>query len=369
MSPLRKWIVFIMGSIALMGLGLFVAVYLVFSGRPSKIVDFHPTKLPAYADAPFFFSIADDLMFSDHVDAHAPTLLHGPIGNFLVSPDSQKIAVVTGGNLVIVDRSGPSQRTVVPVSNVMRAKFSGDDKSKLIGQHYFRDTSFEWSRNAKSLYLIGDTYKSNGQAFSSNGELWRYDLDTSGLQLVLKPFPAEKYFLGLNGGVYFWVPAASKDLQLEYFDGKATSGIAEPGATHITINQLSTHFAEQPFASFDEIDYIMHILPALGVLLTFSDDHRVEKLEINARPYLRFMMGSGLEVYFCGDLRNSAFLPGDRYLLFNANGCGNYDGMLLIDSVTGQYQRLPAKTRAYITLNTISYPRYEISRLGGLVPK
>jgi hypothetical protein len=30
--------------------------------------------------------------------------------------------------------------------------------SKPIGQHYFRDAGFQWPKNSKSLYLIGDTY-------------------------------------------------------------------------------------------------------------------------------------------------------------------------------------------------------------------
>jgi hypothetical protein len=172
MARPRKWVVILLGSIGLLTLGLVAAICLfVFSFHASKIVDFHPTQFSAYAAAPFFYSIGDELKFSDHIDPQAPTLLRGVIGNFLVSPDNQKIAVVTGGdpvggNLVFVDRSGPSQRTITPVNNVMGAILSGADNPKLIGQHYFRDTSFQWSRDAKSLYLMGDTYLSGGQAFS-----------------------------------------------------------------------------------------------------------------------------------------------------------------------------------------------------------
>ena len=125
-----------------------------------------PHAVSGYAAAPFFYSIGDELKFSDHIDPQASTLLRGTVNNFLVSPDNQKIAVVTGGNLIIVDRSGPSQRTITPVNSAMSAILSGEDNSKLIGQHYFRDTGFQWSRNAKSLYMMGDTYLSGGQAFS-----------------------------------------------------------------------------------------------------------------------------------------------------------------------------------------------------------
>jgi hypothetical protein len=369
-----KWIVILLGSIGLLTVGLVAAIclFFVFSFHASKIVDFHPTQFSAYAAAPFFYSIGDELKFSDHIDPQAPTLLRGAVGNFLVSPE--KIAVVTrgnplGGNLVIVDRSGPSQRTITPVNSDMSANFSGADNSKLIGQHYFRDTGFQWSRDAKSLYLMGDTYLRAGQASSKNGELWRFDLDTGKLQLVLKPFPIEQYFFGLNNGIYFWISLGPKGpLQLQYFDGKTISNIGDPGAAQISVDQLSTRFTEQPFYSFDEIAYMMHILSAKGVHFEKSGNDREEALEIGSRPYLRVTMGSDFEVFSCLDNRNSVFLPGDRYLLFNANRCGNCNGLLLIDSVTGQYQRLPRNTRAYITLNTVSYPHYEIDRFGSLLP-
>jgi hypothetical protein len=205
----------------------YLSLLFLFS-HASKIADFHPTQFPAYAAAPFFYSIGDGLKFSDHIDPQAPTLLRGAVDNFLVSPDNQKIAVVTGGNLVIVDRSGPSQRTVTPVNSAMSAVLSGEGNSKLIGQHYFRDTGFQWSRDAKSLYLMGDTYLSGGQSFSKNGELWRYDLDTGKLQLVLKPFPVEQYFFGINNSIYFWISTREKGLQLQCFDGKTISNIGNP---------------------------------------------------------------------------------------------------------------------------------------------
>jgi hypothetical protein len=366
MARLKKWFVILLGSIALLAVGVIAAIFVFLSPQASKIVDFHPTQFSANAAAPFFYSIGDELKFSNHIDPQAPTLLRGAVGNFLVSPDNQKIAVVTGGNLVVVDRSGPSPRTVTPVNSDMGAIFSGGDNSKLIGQHYFRDAGFQWSRDAKNLYLMGDTYFSGGQSFSKNGELWRYDLDTGKLQLVLKPFAVEQYFFGLNDGIYFWISTGNK-LQLQYFDGKTISNIGDPGADH-SVDQLSTRFAEQPFYSFDDIAYMMHILPAQGAHLEKADNDRVEVLEIGSRPYLRFTMGSGFEPFFCSDVRNSVFLPGDRYLLFNANRCGNSNGPLLIDSITGQYQRLPPNTRAYITLNTVSYPHYELDRLAGLIP-
>ena len=59
-------------------------------------------------------------------------------------------------------------------------------------------------------------------------------------------------------------------------------------------------------------------------------------------------------------------IPGDRYLLFNVPYCGNYKGQLLIDTLAGKYQRLPADAVVYLTLNTDTYPRYRVTG-GGIV--
>jgi hypothetical protein len=63
----------------------------------------------------------------------------------------------------------------------------------------------------------------------------------------------------------------------------------------------------------------------------------------------------------------SVFLPGNRYFLFNVPYCGNYKGQLLIDTMTGGYQRLPRDCRVYLTLNTDTDPRYRITAAGIMV--
>jgi hypothetical protein len=52
----------------------------------------------------------------------------------------------------------------------------------------------------------------------------------------------------------------------------------------------------------------------------------------------------------------------------NVPYCGNYQGQLLIDTITGEYQRLPKDSRVYLTLNTETIPHYRITA-GGIKAK
>ncbi len=52
----------------------------------------------------------------------------------------------------------------------------------------------------------------------------------------------------------------------------------------------------------------------------------------------------------------------------NVPYCGNYQGQLLIDTVTGKYQRLPKDSRVYLTFNTETIPHYRITG-GGITAK
>jgi hypothetical protein len=86
---------------------------------------------------------------------------------------------------------------------------------------------------------------------------------------------------------------------------------------------------------------------------------------IRDKPYVAVTRGKGFKGdYFCSAILRSVFLPGDRYFVLNTPDCGNYNGQLLIDTVTGQYQRLPADSIVYITLNTHTYAHYRVTGAG-----
>jgi hypothetical protein len=339
-----------------------LVVYLWVSSRRSNIVQFHPANFEAMADTQFFYSIGDELKNSNEVNPKAPTLLRGQFDNFLVSPDSMKIAIVTNGVLMVVGRESSAIRKVASVDSIYR-------EPKPIGQTFFRDDDFQWSQDSKSLYFIKDEYYASkgSQLFSTKGELWKFDLQSGESQLVLKPFSAYSYFFGRNDGIYFSVPTDAGDIQLEYFDGRRVTLIERPNASAIRADGLSTAFVESPFFSFSIIDYENMVLPAKGVELVTNQQGGAQVLEIAKKSYLTFTRGDNLKgPYYCSEALRSVFLPGDRYFLFNVF-CGNYSGPLLIDTRTGNYQRLPSGTRVYVTPNTGTTTRYRITG-AGIVP-
>ncbi len=355
----KRWIAL---CIALIGAASLVAFFLLFFGKSvdSNILDFHPSSFPARADAEFFYSVGGDLKFGDQITADSPTLTRGTIRNFLVAPDSKQIAVVANGALLIVNGENHSVTKVTDVDSIYK-------EPKPLGRQFFRDDDFQWTKDSRSLYLIKDQfYESKGsQLFSEKGELWRYDLDLKQLQLVLRPFPAYTYFLGLHSGVYFSVPTEQGDLHMRYFDGRATRDIGDVGAWTIPKGQLAFGFSESPFFSFSDIGF--NELYARGFSLPSDGQHGPQRLVIGDRSYLALSEGEGFKgPFYCSDRRNSIFLPGDRFLLFSVPYCGNYAGQLLVDTKTGLYETLPKDSRIYLTFNTDQVATYRISS-GGIL--
>jgi hypothetical protein len=351
-----------LGAVVLIPVGFIVYLWLYSYATyvPSKILDFHPSDFQAKADAYFFYSIGDELKYSDEVASQAPTLMRGKIEDYLVSPDNTKIAVVANGLLTVVAHEEPVIRKVAPIDSIYR-------DTKPIGKQFFRDADFQWSKDSKYLYLIRDEYydSKGSQLFSVKGELWKYGLETGILSSVLKPFPAYNYFLGLKSGIYFSVPTERGDLQLKYFDANGTtSDIGGPNA-QIPIAGLASNFTESPFFSFSDFDYMRTVLPTEGVDLVVDQSKGIEQLKIGTRSYLTLTRGKGLKgPYFCSDASRSRFLPGDRYFLFDVPYCENYNGQLLFDTRTAKYQGLPKDTRVYLRLNTDTYTQYRITGAG-----
>jgi hypothetical protein len=336
--------------------------YLWATFIPPTIVDFRPTDFQVKADKGFFYSIGDELKYSDEFNPQAQNLLRGEVRGFQVSPDNSKLAVVANGHLLVVGPQRPTVREVAPVDSIYR-------DPKPMGQYFYRDENFQWSEDSRYLYLVRDRYyePKGSQLFSINGELWRYDVQTGDLHLVLKPFPAYTYFFGRNGGIYFSGPTESGDLQLKYFDGIRVTHVGRPNTSSIRHDQLSANPVESPFFSFSIVDYQKTVIAEKEVELVIDQQDGSEKLQIAKKPYLAFARGGGRkEALYCADISSSVFLPGDRYFLFNAS-CKNYEGQLLVDTETGNYQKLPQKTRVYPVMNTTTDRHYRISS-GGILP-
>jgi len=360
MARLTRRLVAILAAFILVPAVLFASLSLYWSLHfpNSNILDFHPSYFEAKSSTGFFYSMGSDLKFSDRLDRNSPTLLRGDITSFLVSPDSTTIATVANGKLTLCS-PGKSARLVTPVDSIYR-------DPKPVGRQFFRDDDFQWTKDSRHLYLIRDEYylSKGSQLFSDKAELWRFDLETGNLEPVLKPFPAYTYFFGQGPGVYYSAPTDSGDLQLRYFDGTRSIDIGTPKDQDIPIHGLAQGLSELPFFSFSYFDNERAMLNANSLDLATDESRKAAQLKIGPRTVLKISQGEGFKgPYYCSGTNGTVFLPGDRFFMMTFY-CGNYDGQLLFDAVSGNYMRLPKDTRIYRTANTDSYPKYRITGSG-----
>jgi len=363
MRIFRSPVVLISAGLVVIPIALYAAFWLSASASytPSKILDFHPSQFQAKASEGFFYSIGKELKYSDHIDAQAPSLYRGEIKSFLVSPDKRKIAVVGNGRLTVIDLNRRQTRQVASVDSIYK-------EPKPIGQSFFRDQELQWSRDSNDLYLIKDQYyESKGsQLFSEKGELWKYSLKTADLQLVLKPFAADNYFFDSHSRIYFDTATSSGDLALNVFDGATVKEVPTETVDTIPMSRLASSVnIDSPFYSYEDYDYAKAALRDIDVFRAVDVTHTKLMLKSRDRVYLTLSQGQASKGdYYCIDDFRERLLPGDRYLLVSLS-CQNFDGQLLIDRQTGQYQTLPKDTCAYFTLNTETYPHFHLSG-GGL---
>lgn len=335
-------------------------IYWTAAFYPSKIVAFHPQQFPAETGAPFFYSIGNQLKNGTWIDPVSRTLVWGTVSNFLVSPDQSRIAIVANEHLLVVNRDGTLWRDITPVDTIYR-------DPEPIGKTFFRDDDFQWTRDSSAIYLIKDQYyQSKGsQLFSEKGELWKYDIPSGKLQIVLKPFPAYNYFFDRDGGIYFSVPTKQGDLRLRYFDGKSTKDVGQPGAARFPVCNADSNCIHDPFYSFSSFDYESMVLAGSGLAVSDNDKTGVQTITFRGNPLLQFTRGEGLKgAYYCSEEGRSVYLPGDRFLVFDAPYCDNYNGELLIDLSTGKYETLPSDTRVYRTVNSSSNPYFVVTSGG-----
>jgi hypothetical protein len=82
MTRPRKWLAISAGIVILIAVApavwhwLFVWL-LDLNSVPSRIADFRPTFFEAKADSRFFYSVGNELKYSDQIDPKAPTLFRG----------------------------------------------------------------------------------------------------------------------------------------------------------------------------------------------------------------------------------------------------------------------------------------------------
>jgi hypothetical protein len=259
---------------------------------------------------------------------------------------------------LLIVRAGAPVLHVVPVKSI-------SPHHKSMGTSFFRDENYQWSRDSKFLYLIKDAYHASkgSQLFSPNGELWRYELETGSLELVLRPFPAFKYFWGADAVLYYSVPDAQGGLHLMAFDGTSTHEVPAPD---FLPGQTESASIPSPFYSFDVVDYRHALESYLGIDDDWKTEPGIERISYRGKKLLELTQGKGWDgYYFCFDIFRSTFLPGQRFLLLNTPYCDNYSGtQLMVDVSTGNMMTLPKDTRVFVPFNTENYPHYSITRDG-----
>ena len=314
-----RWIVRVLIRVAVLIALMIGAAMWFFHGQPSVIVDFHPTAFPFRAREPFFYSTCKSLKYGDSISSNlgSPCKTHSRFGNPLVSPDHTMIAFVDDGQL-LVGSSNESVRKIVAVDSIYHGF---DDNRKPLGHDFFRDTDYQWSIDSRYLYLIHDRfYDSQGsQLYSKHGELWKYDLNTGVLQLVLKPFEAYQFFFGKNG-IYFSVPTPQGNLQLRYFDGKQIVNIGQPNE-HLFAATLLNGEPDQIFYSFATSDNPSRSRPDDGLTTSVDGSSKKRECKVGEQHLMSISEGTGFKgPFYCG-MDNPTYLPGDKFAVLNMQGC------------------------------------------------
>lgn len=339
---------------------VFAFFYAQYTAYPSDIVAFNPKTFSAVAEAKFFYSIGGELRYANQLTSNSPALLHEKIQQYLVSPDGNKIAVVVGGQLKVISADDSAIRVVTPVDSIYK-------KPTPMGERFFRDQDFQWSEDAKYLYLIKDEYyePTLSQLTSAKGELWKYELATEKLSLVIKPFQAYEYFFGMDNGIYYSIPDGTGNLQLKHFNGSESRNISRAGKLIIPSDAIAPDTLNSIFYSFPRSDYENDILSKKGVTYTLSTSLDLLDIVISDKKFITAKAGKRVKgSYFCVDSEHGSFLPGEQYYLINYASCGNFDGELLLNTTTGDYMAMPKGVRAYVTENTKTFPDFYVSSSG-----
>ena len=322
-----------------------------------KILDFSPEEFRETAQSRFFYSIEQELKYSDFVDDQSKSLLQGPVEAVVPSPDGLMAAVVMEGRLLVVDGSGDYLHEVAPVST-----YAPDTKP--MGKEYFRDQGFQWSPDSKSLYLIRDEYYDSGMAqlFSDKGQLWKFEVDNKLLTEVISPFRTFDYFLGSSGRVYFPLIEDGKNLVFQVFDGGMVKSLGLKNDELVDLRSLFPGESEEVYYTFTKFEYGLFVVRSLGASLVKKD--RIESLYLNGVEVFKSSEGqSSKGPYYAARLTDGAFLPGNQYLVVNVSS-ENYTGQLLVDSETGVYRILPKGTTIYPVMNTSLYSNYRVEASG-----
>ena len=324
------------------------------------IVDYHPVNFTEKAAYKFFYSIGDELKYSDFIDPNAKTLFKGKIYDAFVSPDKSKVLIVSEGTLYLVNAQTGSAEKIIEVKSI----YGDNRENKPIGEYFFRYTDIQWAQDSKSFYLIKDKYyKTNSQLFSIYGELYNYNIETKEFKKIISPFSACSYSINSDGKrIYFRESDGKGNGHLKCFSNGKTYGTVTTENNEFSVTIDGKVYYDRPFYSLENYEYKDFYLPDKKVGFVLDEmNELLLYLKCDGKTLLTIKGGYGFKGRTFGYNPNN-LLPGDSYFLFDVYNA-NFHGQLLINTKTGKYKTLPKDTKVYLKANINDLGNYNLSRL------
>ena len=322
------------------------------------IVDYQPSAFTEQPDAPFLFSIGDELRFGRTFGDASPPLFQGELTKVVPSPDGEKAAVVSKGQLFLAE-VGKKPTLLLNNVNDYGVQKLGE------GADVYLWPSIQWQADSESLFII--RAKKTGEridGFPSNATLARIYLhQPRSIVDVVNDFRSMKYFLVGSDGICFDYAPGNGDVVWKC----SQNGWVETPKRLKRDGVLLTNgraILGVPFLTYKPNIYETEIwLTKSGFHLRHSEGIGVQLLSQTRpnTPILTVKSGRNFKGSF-GDRvsqHGCAILPGGRYALLNlADGSGTVQ--VLVDGLTGQYRGMPPQTQVYQSLNTSNYKNVSI---------
>lgn len=361
---LTHWLKIIGGALTLVVLApvaFFAFVFWTADTSPAVIENYTPTAFNEHSTTPFYYSIGDNLFYSDRIDTASKVLFTGKPESVLPSPNGKHALVVSDGMLWLIspDSGGPIRVTSVAPHS---------PNGKPIGKDYYRNNYFQWATDSSRFYLIKDRYYETrgAQLFSIHGELTEYDISSNQLRKVFAPFRAYRYFL-TDKGIFFEEANDKGDVLLTVWREGFSFPVSDISPNGFRANGKAFQFRSKPFYTFTIHEYSKEVFRSLGLEVERERVNQappVGHLHLKTKRLLSIREGRGIKGPLDGySSIHSAFLPGERYFLLNLY-TETFSGQLLIDTLTGQHKPLPKGTRVYRNINTYNFSNWTVTPNG-----
>jgi len=336
------------------------------------IVEYKPSNFTEQAAAPFYYSIGKELRFGESINESSPILFEGKFSDkrleVFPSPDQKKAAVVSGGDLYLVEVGKPALLLLRKVGNL-------EPRNVRVGEEFYKYTMLQWDAHSQYIYIARDKRKKRvfEQSFSTDATLVHIDVSNpTCIDEVIQDFRSLKYFFVGDDFICFDYALGNGDVIWKCSLKGNIQPMKEGGVEGVVL-QDGTRIDGRIFLSYGGGMYERDIwLSRYGFSLSespkgyigFYSRHKQQVPIFRIRGGLNIKGGfvHGVTQYGC------SVLAGGRYALLNV-WHDNFKGQLLIDGVSGQYRELPRNTRVHQNLNSSNYENVIFSMTGTTWPE